>query len=528
MVRAALLIALLLAAQPVAAVTLTILHTSDLHGRVHPVDALADGDLGEGLARVAATVKAIRAEGNPVLLLDSGDTIQGAPEQAFAFAGGANAEDPIVGAMNLVGYDAMAVGNHEFDFGVLRLEASRRQSKFPWLSANTLGRGDRQAFPPYVVREIEGVRVGILGLVTNSVPNWVSPELLSGLRFTNSVAVARHWVPVLREEERCDLVIVLTHQGFERDPKTGEERGGSSGDQAYALATKVPGIDMVLAGHAHIVISPRRLGEAWVSEPGRWGNTLTRFDVTLEKAEAGGGAWTVSDIRGKSLAMKKVAPDPDIVAAVAASHDAAMKVLAVKLASLETPVSTRRARTEDSGVVDWLHSVQLREGGAELSFASVLSFEPSEWPSGPLTMREIWAFYPYENSLVTLRATAKIVRAALERSAGCVADPEERLRDCDTLEGAEYEIDVSRPAGKRVISLRRGGKDVADDDVFTVAINSYRASGGGGYPMWKRAGRLREKGNLRQMLIADARAKKRLKLEPTGNWALTKTGAGRP
>ncbi len=513
--RAVLVIVLLLAARTVAALTVTILHTADLHGRVHPVDALADEDLGEGLARIATVVKATRAEGHPVLLLDSGDTIQGAPEQAFALPESA---DPIVAAMNLVGYDAMAVGNHEFDFGLQRLEASRKQARFPWLSANTLARGDRQAFAPYVVREVEGARVGILGLITSSVANWVSPELLGGLRFTNPVAVGRHWVSVLREKERCDLVIVLTHQGFERDPKTGEGRGGGSGEnQAYALATKVPGIDLVLSGHAHVVVSPQRIGETWVSAPGRWGNTLTRFDVTLERA-AKGGAWRMTQVRGKNLPMKRVGPDPDVVAAVAAGHDAAMKVLAVPLAELETPASTRRARGEDSGMVDWLQAVQLKEGGADLSFASVLAFEPLAWPAGPLTMRQVWQFYPYENSLVTVRATGKIVRAALERAAACVADPKERLRDCDALEGAEYEIDVSQPVGRRVVSLRRGGRDVGDDDVFIVAINSYRASGGGGYTMWRRAERLREKGNLRQMLVADARVKKRLKLEPTGNW----------
>src|SRR5262252_10360180 len=104
-------LAILLGAPRLSAVVLTLLHTSDLHGHVHPHDALADADLGEGLARIATAVRAVRAEGGAVLLLDSGDTIEGAPSQALAFeAGPADAPDPIVGAMNLVGYDAMAIG----------------------------------------------------------------------------------------------------------------------------------------------------------------------------------------------------------------------------------------------------------------------------------------------------------------------------------------------------------------------------------------------------------------------------------
>ena len=119
---------------------------------------------------------------------------------------------------------------------------------------------------------------------------------------------------------------------------------------------------------------------------------------------------------------------------------------------------------------------------------------------------------------MTVEATGRQVRAALERSAGCVARPSELGRNCDTLAGAEYVLDLSRPEGSRVVSLTRGGKEVADGDVFTVAINSYRASGGGGYPMWKSARRVSETGNLRDLLAADARAKKRLRLEPDGNW----------
>jgi 2',3'-cyclic-nucleotide 2'-phosphodiesterase (5'-nucleotidase family) len=519
--RLAFALALLLAAPALPAVTLTILHTSDLHGRVHPHDALADEDLGEGLARVATAVKAIRAEGNATILLDSEDTIQGSPDQALAFASRADAVDPIVRAMNVVGYDAMAIGNHEFDFGLARLETSRRQARFPFLSGNVTGRDGAPPFAEYAVLEKGGVRIGVLGFVTPNVPNWESPGLIEGLRFGDAVEAARRLVPVLRGRLRCDLVVVLTHQGFERDPATGEERGDHGENQAYALATEVPGVDFVLAGHAHAVVAPRQIGRTWVSEPGRWGNTLTRYDVTLEKAGAG---WTVTDVRGRNLHMKSVAPDAALVEAVAPEHDAAMKALAEELAVLETPLSAQGARSRDTALLDWLHQVQLSTGKAQLSFCSLLPAQLPDWPAGPLTLRQVWAFYPYENSLVTVEASGRQVRAALERSAGCVARPSELGRNCDTLAGADYVLDLARPEGSRVASLTRGGKDVAGDEVFKVAINSYRASGGGGYPMWKSARRVSETGNLRDLLAADARAKKRLRLEPDGNWK----AVGRP
>ncbi len=331
--RLCLALALLLGVAPLRAVTITILHTSDLHGRVHPHDALADEDLGEGLARVATAVRSIRADGNPTLLLDSGDTIQGAPEQALAFAARGDASDPIVRAMNLVGYDAMAVGNHEFDFGLARLEKSARQARFPFLSANVTDAYDATLFPQYAILEAGGVRVGVIGFVTPHVPNWESPRLIEGLQFGDPVAVARRLVPSLRNQDRCDVIVILTHQGFERDPATGEERGSDRGEnQAYALATEVPGVDFVLAGHAHAVVAPRQITGTWVSEPGRWGNTLTRYDVTLEKA---GARWKITDVQGRNLHMKNVPPDPAVAAVIAPEHDAAMRALGEELAVLD-------------------------------------------------------------------------------------------------------------------------------------------------------------------------------------------------
>jgi len=514
--RAIAALAFALVATGAAGVEITILHTSDLHGRVDPRDALANRDLGGGLARVATVVRAVRAEGRPLLLLDSGDTIQGSPEQALAFAREPEGKDPIVEAMNLIGYDAMAVGNHDFDFGRERLAASQRQARFPMLSANVLGEGGKPAYTPFVVKTLAGVRVGILGLVTSQTANWLGPDILRGLRFEDPVTAARRSVRALREQEKCDVVVVIAHVGFERGPTTGAGRGGARGDSARALATEVPGVDLVLAGHAHVVVAPRRIGDVWVSEPGRWGEVLTRFDLTLEKS--GAGQWRIAAIEGRNLAMKKLPADREIVEAAAPSHGEAMKALAATLTELSDSATTRAARTEDCGMLDWLHRVQLRNSGADISFASVLASEPLAWPAGPLTLRQLWELYPYENSLVTRRATGKLVRAALERAAQCMADPAERLRDCDSLEGAAYELDLSRPAGRRVVMLRRGGRDVADTDVFTVALNSYRASGGGGYPMWKRAEVLDSYGGIRGLLAADAQASSTLALPPTGNW----------
>ncbi|MFN2386450.1 MAG: bifunctional UDP-sugar hydrolase/5'-nucleotidase [Thermoanaerobaculia bacterium] len=506
---------------------LIVLHTSDLHGRVHPHDPLADRDFGQGLARVSTAVKAIRAEG-PVLLLDSGDTIEGSPTQALAFDGiVGDGRDPIVTAMNALRYDAMAIGNHEFDRGLARLETSRREAKFPWLSANTVREDGKPAFDPYLVRTIEGVRVGILGLVTPQVPYWLGPRV-AALRFRDTAGTARRFVPILRGKERCDVVIVLTHEGLDRgdDPPP----GGLAENQAGRIAREIPGIDLLLTGHTHTNIPPRREGNAWVSQPGRFGETLTRFDLRLERQ---GTAWRVTDVSGLNLPMKNVAPDPELVALSETAHRQTMEKLARPLARVDRPVSAEGARTEDTAILDWLHGVQLREGKADLSFASLLPSTLRTWQK-EVTMRDIWSFYPYENSLVTLRATGKQVRAALERAARCVdgvtldggapawkRNPAVWNYNCDTMEGAEYALDPTRPEGERVLYLRRSGRPVRDDEVFTVALNSYRASGGGGYAVWRDCPRMTESArSLRDILIEEARRRRELTLEPNRNWFL--------
>ena len=506
---------------------LIVLHTSDLHGRVHPHDVLADRDYGQGLARVSTAVKGIRAEG-PVLLLDSGDTIEGSPTQALAFDGKVgDGKDPIVKAMNALRYDAMAIGNHEFDRGLPRLETSRREARFPWLSANVLREDGKPAFEPYLVKEIAGVRVGILGLVTPQVPYWLGPRV-AALRFRDTVETSRRFVPILRGKERCDIVIVLTHEGIDR----GDEPppGGLAENQAGRIAREVPGIDLVLTGHTHTNVAPRREGNAWISQPGRFGETLTRFDLALERQ---GSGWRVVEVTGRNLPMKEVAPDPEIVAVIEPEQRQSMQKLAEPVARVNRLVSAEGARTEDTAILDWLHGVQLREGKADLSFASLLPGTIRPWEKD-VTMRDVWAFYPYENSLVTLRATGKQVRAALERAARCVdgvtldggapawkRNPAVWGYNCDTMEGAEYALDPTRPEGERVVYLRRSGRAVRDEEVFTVAMNSYRASGGGGYAVWRDCPRVNESGRgLREILIEDARRRGELSLEPNRNWFL--------
>ena len=271
---------------------LIILHTSDLHGAVLPFNDYANRPSNNGsLAQVATLVDEIRSStDHPVLVLDSGDTLQGTPLEQFTHVRWGE-ESPTIEAMNRIGYQAMAVGNHEFNFGLEVLRRAEEQAAFPFLSANTLRTGtDEPAFSPYAVFEAGPVKVGVLGLITPNVPGWEKPENYTGLEFQPMDEAARHWVPVLRNDEGCDLVVVLAHTGFEVDPDADEPDGTEHENFAWRL-TAVPGIDLLLTGHTHDDIPPRLVRGVVVSQPRARAQLLTRIDLELERNK---GGWEIA------------------------------------------------------------------------------------------------------------------------------------------------------------------------------------------------------------------------------------------
>lgn len=521
-------------ARSAAPVTVTVLQTSDVHGRLLPWDYSRARPDDVGLARIATRVAAIRRETPNVLLLDGGDTIQGSPLGYLHARRPEGRKDPMSEAMSAMRYDAMAVGNHEFNYGLDVLRRAEADASFPWLSANTLNAADRSpAFPEYVVKTFGKVRVGVLGLTTPNVPGWEPEKNRPGLTWEDPVETARRLVPVLRGRERCDLVVVLIHSGLEVDLASGKPDDTAHENRVAALARSVPGVDLILTGHTHRRLNLVRVEGVPVTQPGRWGEALARVDLKLARA---GGRWKVVEVTGELLPSDDSVPaDPGIERIAAPHHARALAHMEEVLARAEEPLPAAAARLGDSPLLDLVNEIQRSAAGSDLSMTSLLpGWSYAGLPAGEIRVRDVYALYPYENELSVLEVDGAILKECLENAAGFYADaaweagrlvvkprPGVPPYSFDAVQGVEYRIDPTAPLGARVKDLTWKGRPVRPEDRFTLAVNAYRAQGSGGYVALKRARVLRSASTeIRELLMERLRQMGTVPATVDRNWVV--------
>ena len=514
---------------------ITVLSTTDLHGHIYPVDYGTNQPSADGLARVATLIRAARRDAPQFILIDCGDTIQGTPLAYYHNRINNAPVDPMMLAMNALGFASLTLGNHEYNFGLAVLEKARKEASFPWLSANIYKTGSTDpVYTPYLVREVQGVRVGILGLTTPGVPSWENEANYAGLTFAQPVAAARRWVELLRKQERVDVLVVAMHMGLEENLSTGIAAPGQVPDEnaALAIARAVPGIDLIFMGHTHREVAGLSVGGALLTQAGRWGDRLARADVYLDRPNPQ-ARWTVVAKSSVTVPVTlATTPDPEILALVKPYHDETQAWLSQPLGRSARKLSSREARLKDTAIIDLIQRVQLDAGRADVSFTAAFSLNAT-LPEGPVTVREIAGLYVYENTLVTIELTGAQVKAALEhsgryylpyvagKSPAELADPTIPGYNFDIAEGVEYTLDLTRPQGDRITDLRFQGAPLDPKRVLKVAINNYRLNGGGGYTMFRGAKVLdRSNVEIRDLIIEWVRRHPDIPAEPTQNWKL--------
>ncbi|MCX4739805.1 bifunctional metallophosphatase/5'-nucleotidase [Streptomyces antibioticus] len=506
---------------------LTVMGTTDLHGHVFNWDYFKNAEYqdaagnAQGLARISTLVNRVRAEKGRcnTLLLDAGDTIQGTPLTYYyakvdPITAKGGPVHPMAQAMNAIGYDAVALGNHEFNYGIETLRAFERQCRFPLLGANAVdAKTLKPAFPPYFMKSfhVKGappVKVAVLGLTNPGIAIWDKAYVQGKLAFPGLEEQAAKWVPKLRSMG-ADVVVVSAHSGSSGTSSYGDQLPYVE-NSAALVAQQVPGIDAILVGHAHVEIPELKVTNAKtgktvvLSEPLAFAERLSVFDIELVFAK---GRWSVESVASKVLNSNAVADDKKITKLLADEHAKVVSYVNQVVGTATATLTTVEARYKDAPIIDLITKVQedvVRAALAGTSYASlpVISqaspfSRTSEIPAGNVTIRDLSSLYVYDNTLVAKVMTGAQIRAYLEYSAeyfvrtaaDAVVDVEKLTNaggrpdyNYDYVSGLSYDIDIAQAPGSRIRNLTFEGVALDDAREFVFAVNNYRANGGGAFP----------------------------------------------
>ena len=498
---------------------LVLMGTTDVHGWLLPHDYYTGRDTENGLARLVPLIDSVRAA-NPgrTALFESGDLLQGNPLDFVHSKLREGETHPVAQAMNLLRYDAAAIGNHEYNYGIPHLDAVVRQSRFPWLSANTFVAGtDRHAYRPSVMleRTVDGrpIRIGVTSVTPPGVLIWDRDNVQGRLDFRDIVASVRPVVAELRRQG-ADVVVVAAHSGLEGSSYDTASTGVPVENAGAAMAKEVPGIDVIFLGHSHRELADTTIGTTLLLQAKNWAASLAVATLEVESTPQGG--WRVVEKRGRIFRPGTRPSDARFVAELTPAHERTRAYVNQRIGTSAAEWTSARSRVEDTPILDLINDVQRRATGADLSGAAAFSLT-SRIPAGPITVADVAGLYVYDNTLKAVRITGEQLRQYLEKSAEyylpcpgaqCerIVDPKVPGYNFDVVSGVDYALDLSRPVGQRVVRLERGGRAVKPTDTFTIALNNYRASGSGGFSMLIGAPVVYDKGEgIRELLIEEIR-----------------------
>jgi 2',3'-cyclic-nucleotide 2'-phosphodiesterase (5'-nucleotidase family) len=504
-------------ARPPADGAFTILHTNDMHGRhlpfvVEPGNATSQtGDPGRsfqqyaragtvgGVARLASAIEEIRrARGRDrVILVDAGDTF------GDGLLPNLTRGEAQMRLLDALGYQLMALGNHDFEYGVENTRRLQRLVRFPMRGANVIDTATGQPFlgDPTLVLDAGGVRVGLLALGYHNTDQTGNPDNTRGLRFTSGIDAARAWVPRLRE--RVDVVVVVSHQGTAVDS---------------VLAERVAGIDVVVGGHSHDEITPpRRIGGAWVVQALSDASALGELTVTVRDGRVASVAGTVH-----TLWADRWAPDPRIAALVDSLRAPYRARLEEVIATAAEPIG-RRYRSESA--FDRLAADALRAAtGADVAFLPGLGFGVTVRP-GPITRETLYALLPHPAKVVTMRLTGAQILEVLEQSATNQrpADPLDRVGGLVQTSGLRWAVDLTRPPGRRVHDVLVGTDPLRREATYRVVTNGGLLMGTHRYATFARgADIVRDERSVTDVVEAALRAMGTVRAPPLGDVTLTR------
>jgi 2',3'-cyclic-nucleotide 2'-phosphodiesterase len=544
---------------------LTIMATSDMHQYLMPYDYMEDAkDETIGFSKVYSLIEDERESNANTLLLSNGDVIQGSLTGVYEYQVEPLEEgetQSIIKAYNYAGYDAAAVGNHELqDYATSFFDKAVAGADFPYLAANMVRAGTESDYyvEPYTIIEKnvggQNLKVGVVAFLPPQTMRWGKDHLEGNIEIKDILPQAKKVIPEV--EKKSDLVVVLSHSGISDAPKDSYDARENA---SYYLA-QMDGVDVMITGHQHgsfpkeykdmegVNAEESTLFGVPTVMPGSWGSSLSLIDLHLKKDADG---WTVTDheVRTRNV-DKSVKSHPEIEKIAEDVHKATVEYVRTPIGDTERDITSYVSRVMDSSVTQIVNNAQLwwakqEFSSGEYSDLPILSAaapfkagrEDAEYftevSEGGVTIGDVTDIYIYDNQLRVMELNGQQVINWLERSAENFnkIDPnaegtQELLNgefsayNYDVIEGIEYQIDVTKEKGNRIVNATYNGEPLNEDMSFLVVTNDYRAGGGGNFPpcveedpVYKPSGEVN-----RQIIMEYIKAKGTVNPEPTYNW----------
>ena len=529
------------AAQAETDTHVVILGTSDMHGNIWGWSYEDSEETGNnGMARLYSYIRQVREENPVTFLIDAGDDIQGTLLTDDIANKEPDQPHPVISAMNYMEYDAMTLGNHEFNWGVPTLKKILSTAKFPVLSQNILdAEGKCLTRAGWTIIERGEIRLAVIGVVTPFVPIWDGgKEGIDDLTYEAASSAVRRAVAEIGDS--ADIIMVSAHMGLHAE---NDEEGGA--DSAEKILQDNPEVDILQVAHQHITVS-EHIGDVPVGGVRNSGREIARFDLTLDES----GMIINSEITIVDMADYEPSDTVREIPAVRTAHDRAVALagagsgdetensgppLGVTTARFQPENEIRgipEGRLRDTAVIDLILKVELENSGADVASAALYR-DNSDLPEGNIYYRNIFDIYKFDNTLYRMTVTGEELKRYMEWSAECYNqwvpgdinisfDPEYPGYLYDMFGGVEYEINLSKPKGERIENLMFRGRPLQDDEVLTLAVNNYRYSSAlkakdlaAGKREWE------SPNSIRDMIVAYFGQNSPVEPETDNNWRIT-------
>lgn len=455
-----------------------ILATSDLHGKFYPYDYAVNEESRSGsLVQIASAVKKYRTK--DTVIIDVGDTVQDNYSELFF----KEKIHPMMLAMNEIGYDIWALGNHEFNFGVDNLKNIMKQSKAAVLMGNVYNPDGSRMAEGYTIIEKDGVKIGIIGMVTPNIVKWDSVNL-KGYKVTDPVEETKKIVKDIRN--KVDILIAAEHMGEENEYDV-----ANSG--VNDLAEACPELDLIIAAHEHKLVEEAYVSGVLIVENKNSAATMSKINIILEKEN---GKYKISDRKAESIKISEYEPDKKLAEKLAPYNKKAQDEANIIIGELiggnlvpENEIAEiPQAQIQATSLIDFINEVQMYYTGADVSAAALFNVD-ADLKAGKIKKSDTALIYKYGNTLYKMEMTGKQLKKYMEWSAAyynkynkgdLTISFNENIRgfNYDMFSGVDYKIDISKEAGQRIKDLKwsNTGKEIKDDDIFIIAVNNYRAN----------------------------------------------------